>query len=68
MTKLTPEIVAEHLTGSDNDYAENLDGWPSLYAEGNVLHIKVTPGDDKDNPVYFHAVIKPGEYDAEGGA
>lgn len=64
MSEITPADIAEHLTGGDNDYSEDIDGWPGLYAEGDVLHIKVTPAEDRDNPVYFHAVIKPGKYEA----
>lgn len=40
---VTAADIAEHLTGSDNDYTEALDGWPSLHAVGDVLHIKFTP-------------------------
>lgn len=57
--------IADHLTGSDNDYTEALNGWPSLHAEGNVLHIKFTPAKetatggeaDKDGVRYFEAHV-----------
>jgi hypothetical protein len=62
---VTAANIAEHLTGSDNDYTEALDGWPSIHAVGDVLHIKFTPiketatgGEaDKDNVRYFEARV-----------
>lgn len=63
MGEITVNDVAEFLTGPDNDYHEGLEGWPGLYAEDSVLHIEVKPGEDKDNPVYFHAFVRPGKYE-----
>jgi hypothetical protein len=69
---VTAADIAEHLTGSDNDYTEALDGWPSLHAVGDVLHIKFTPakpsdvddnaiGQDTKNIRHFRAVVVEGE-------
>lgn len=64
-TDITAADIAEFLTSNDNDFADNLYGWASLSAEGNVVHIKVellkeTPwgGEaDKENTAHFHAVV-----------
>ncbi|MEO3860947.1 hypothetical protein [Acrocarpospora sp. B8E8] len=62
-TPTTPADIAEHLTGGDNDYTEDLEGWPCLSAEGNVLSIKLVLA-DKESPAelfeaHVFAVEKP---------
>lgn len=64
-TPVTAADIAEHLTGSDNDYTEALDGWPSIHAEGSVLYVKFTPAKataigsdaDDDNARHFVAHV-----------
>lgn len=43
ITPPTPENVAESLAEGDNDYHDGNDWWPSIVADGNVVHIGVTP-------------------------
>lgn len=67
-TPPTPENVAEMLTSGDNDYHDGNNWKPGLYADGNVLHIRITPysepdeDDLEDEPVklddvHFRAVV-----------
>jgi hypothetical protein len=64
-TAITPAKIAESLTAGDNEYDEELDGWASLTAEGNVVHITFTPAretetgseEDEDEAVHFRAVV-----------
>jgi hypothetical protein len=71
-TPPTPKNVADMLTMGDNDYHDGNNWKPSLYAEGNVVHIKITPYSEPDeddlddepvklDPVHFRAVVLPGE-------
>lgn len=65
MSTVTPNDIAEFLTAGDNDFAEDLNGWPGLSASGNVVRITVEPARetewgaeaDKDNAVHFEAHV-----------
>lgn len=56
-TPTTPADIAEHLTGGDNDFAEDLEGWPCLSAEGNVLSIKLVLADKESTAEHFEAHV-----------
>jgi hypothetical protein len=61
-TPPTPENVAEMLTAGDNDYHDGNYWHPSIYAEGNVVHIGITAYADDDEgtklpEVHFRAVV-----------
>jgi hypothetical protein len=65
-TPVTPENVAEMLTSGDNDYHDGNCWHPSLYAQGNVIHIGITAYADDDEgtklpEVQFRAVVVEGE-------
>lgn len=65
-TPPTPENVAEMLTSGDNDYHDGNYWHPSLYAQGNVVSIGITPYADDDEgtklpEVHFRAVVVEGE-------
>lgn len=65
-TPPTPENVAEMLTSGDNDYHDGNYWHPSLYAQGNVVSIGITPYADDDEgtklpEVQFRAVVVEGE-------
>lgn len=66
MAEITAEKVADFLTEGDNDFHEDLDAWPSLRVNGNVVEIKMTPADyageeDEDNASHFRAVVVEGD-------
>lgn len=67
-TPPTPDNVAEMLTMGDNDYHDGNQWKPGLHAEGNVVHIRITPYSEPDeddlddepvalDDVHFRAVI-----------
>ena len=61
-TPVTPENVAEMLTSGDNDYHDGNCWHPSLYAQGNVIHIGITAYADDDEgtklpEAHFRAVV-----------
>jgi hypothetical protein len=63
-TPPTPENVAELLTSGDNDYHDDFRWKPSLYADGNVLHVEITPYADEGTQlpkVHLRAVVVEGE-------
>jgi hypothetical protein len=69
-TPPTPKNVAEMLTETDNDFHDGNNWKPGLYAEGNVVHIRITPYSEPDeddlddeavklDDVHFCAVVAP---------
>lgn len=68
-TAITPEKVAESLTGYSGEFFEEVHGWLSFTAEGNILSIEATPAketawgsdEDKDAAVHFRAVVVKGD-------
>lgn len=54
---ITPEQVADSLTGDDNDYNDELDGWFGLSADGAILYISFTDS-ESHSKVHFRAVVE----------
>jgi hypothetical protein len=65
MTHLTAADIAQHLTSTDNDLSESLEGWPGISAEGNIVSITMTYA-DKSEPQHFTAEVTEGKDIADG--